>query len=156
ELPRATALRLLADHFADEPETRALLTNRATTDPHEEPRRTALQLLSRSFVQHSQAVTTLRDRSRLDSVPALRIEAFQTWAAATDACEVYEVGALALDDEHPNVRCCGIWILGFGCPGDPRGRETLRQRAQSDPEPDVRGVAAEALKAAEMLVPTRT
>ncbi|MFD3677683.1 HEAT repeat domain-containing protein [Streptomyces sp. NPDC058613] len=136
--------------------TRTLWMDRATSDPHEEPRRTALQLLSRSFVQHSQAVAALRDRSSLDSVPALRIEAFQAWAAATDACEVYEVGALALDDEHPDVRCCGIWILGFGCPGDPRGRETLQQRAQSDPEPDVRSAAAEALKAAEMLVPTRT
>ncbi|MFC3237172.1 NACHT domain-containing protein, partial [Streptomyces nitrosporeus] len=66
ETPRSAALRLLGEHFRDDPHTLTLLTDRATTDPHQTPRYMALQLLAEHFRDDPHTLTLLTDHATTD------------------------------------------------------------------------------------------
>ncbi|MFE1734456.1 NACHT domain-containing protein, partial [Streptomyces bacillaris] len=63
---RGSSLQHVVDHWGDPAAILALLTDRATTDPHEGPRQTALQLLAVQFAEEPGTLALLTDRATTD------------------------------------------------------------------------------------------
>ncbi|MFE4832235.1 HEAT repeat domain-containing protein, partial [Streptomyces sp. NPDC056672] len=149
---RYMALVLLARHWSENPETYALVRDRAVTDPHGTARYTALVLLAGHWPEKQDIYAVFRDCAVTDPESEVRLEALRLWAAEpTD--EVRDVLRVrARHDESSAVRCRAVWMLAFGWPTDQHTLPALQDLAVNDQVEDVRVAAENAVQVVEAIV----
>ncbi|MER6375807.1 HEAT repeat domain-containing protein, partial [Streptomyces mirabilis] len=144
--PRNIALQVLAQSWADDPDTAAFLRDRATNDPEPDLRQSAVQTLARCWADDSDTAALLRDRATNDPDSALRQSAVQWFAVITpDPMDAVPFLARLSDHEDASVRIAVVRALGYGWPTHPAVEPLLRDRVACDPDGEVRTTATRLL-----------
>ena len=140
---RLMVVQALAQGWPDE-HTRTLLTDRATTDSHEDIRLAAVQALAQGWPDEH-TLTQLTDRATTDDDWCVRRAAVQALAQGwPDEHTRTLLTDRATTDNHEYVRRAAVQALAQGWP-DEHTRAWLTDRATTDNHEDVRQVAVQAL-----------
>ncbi|MDZ8082353.1 MAG: HEAT repeat domain-containing protein [Nostoc sp. DcaGUA01] len=153
---RCGAIQALASNFPDDPDTRSILKDRATADNSEYVRRTAIQPLASNFKDDPDTRSILKDRATTDNSEYVRRTAIQALAKhfryQPELFEIYY--NCAVNDSfagkhhpllHSNPRHIALEIIIKQYSQHPQTLPLLRDRAQNDPDEQVREFAQKKL-----------
>ncbi|MCI3224731.1 HEAT repeat domain-containing protein [Streptomyces sp. NP-1717] len=131
---RVQALNLLGQHWSAEPETRVLICERATTDPHGSPRSTALRLLGEYWSEDPGIVALIRDRATADPEAYPRATALRLlgeyWSEDPGIVALIRDRATTDSDEDP--RATALEVLAQHWSAEPETRALICERAATD------------------------
>ncbi|MEH1941954.1 MAG: HEAT repeat domain-containing protein [Nostoc sp.] len=155
---RSAAVQGLANHFKDDPDTKTFLKERATQDEHEDVRGAAVQGLANNFKDDPDTKTTLKERATQDEHEDVRGVAVQQLAKyfkyQPELFDIYY--QCAVDDsfereeeDETNPRRIALEIIIKQYPQHPQTLPLLRDRADNDPDQQVREFAQKKLKQLE-------
>ncbi|WP_442942357.1 HEAT repeat domain-containing protein [Nostoc sp.] len=150
----------LAKNFKDDPDTKTFLKERATQDDHEDVRGAAVRALAQNFKDDPDTKTWLKERATQDDHEdvqgaAVR-ELAQHFKYQPELLEIYYHCAVnnAFKDSHnppikPNPRRIALEIIIKQFPQHDQTLPLLRDRAENDPDEQVREYAQKKLKQLE-------
>lgn len=122
---RISALETLVEHWADDAALRSFVESRSTSDSSRSVRKRALTLLADTWTERPIVAKIVRD--------------LQEQASQADPTNDGEFLRQALNESpHAEVRIEAARILGTLWPAEPRTIPLLRQRAETDPNQEVR------------------
>jgi hypothetical protein len=133
----------LAQHFRDDPQTKALLRARVVEDADEGSRRVALQALAEHFGNDPQTEALLRARAVEDADEAPRRAALQALAQhfRDDPQTKALLRARVIEDADEASRRAALQALAQHFGNDPQTKALLHARAVEDPDGRCRGAA---------------
>ncbi|MCC5608176.1 HEAT repeat domain-containing protein [Nostoc sp. CHAB 5834] len=159
---RGAAVRELAQNFKDDPDTKSILKERATQDDHEDVRGAAVRALAQNFKDDpdTKTKTWLKERATQDDHEDVRgaavRELAQHFKYQPELLEIYYHCAVdnAFKGSHnpwfkPNPRRIALEIIIKQFPQHPQTLPLLRDRAENDPDEQVREFAQKKLKQLE-------
>ncbi|MGW5133162.1 HEAT repeat domain-containing protein [Streptomyces sp. NPDC004135] len=135
---RYQALSALAQHRAEDPAVRELLTRRAVEDPARDVRQEALSVLD-DLLDDERVVALMRDRAVEDPDANVRHTALSCLIRHSGELDVAH--RLAVEDPYWFVRSDALFHLRDLRGDDPATWELARVRAVEDPDPKARGTA---------------
>ncbi|MEH2261189.1 HEAT repeat domain-containing protein [Nostoc sp.] len=157
---RSAAVRALAQNFKDDLDTKSILKERATQDTHEDVRSAAVRALAQNFKDDPDTKTWLKERATQDDHEDVRgaavRELAQHFKYQPELLEIYYDCAVdnTFKDSHnprlkPNPRYIALEIIIKQFPQHPQTLTLLRDRADNDPDEQVREFAHKKLKQLE-------
>ncbi|MBE9001138.1 HEAT repeat domain-containing protein [Nostoc sp. LEGE 12447] len=151
---RRAAVQQLANHFKDDPDTKSILKERATQDDHYDVRRAAVQQLANHFKDDPETKSILKERATKDDNWDVRRAAVQQLAKhfkyQLELFDIYHNCAVndpfeRKEDYETNPRRIALEIIIKQFPQHPQTLPLLRDRAQNDPDEQVREFAQKKL-----------
>ncbi|MCW5312572.1 NACHT domain-containing protein [Nostoc sp. KVJ3] len=152
---RFTAVQELAKNFKDDPDTITILKERATQDDNWEVRRAAVQELAKNFKDDPDTKSILKERATQDDYQYVRLAAVQELAKhfkyQLELFDIYHHCAVndPFEGSHksysPNPRRIALEIIIKQFPQHPQTLPLLRDRAENDPDEQVREFAQKKL-----------
>ncbi|MEH2096507.1 HEAT repeat domain-containing protein [Nostoc sp.] len=157
EYVRSEAVRALAQNFKNDPNTKTFLKERATQDDHENVRGAAVRVLAENFKDDPDTKTFLKERATQDDHEDVRgaavRELAQHFKYQPELLEIYYYCAVdnAFKGSHnpplkPNPRRIALDIIIKQFPQHDQTLPLLRDRAENDPDEQVREFAQKKLK----------
>ncbi|WP_251956357.1 HEAT repeat domain-containing protein [Nostoc commune] len=154
---RRAAIQALASNFKDEPDTCSILKDLATADKSGNVRRAAIQTLASNFKDEPDTHSFLKERATADDDGDVRRAAIQTLAKHfRNQPELFEIYYnCAVNDSfegshdpwsHPNPRRIALEVIIKQFPQHPQTLPLLRDKAENDPDEQVRNFAQQKLK----------
>ncbi len=152
---RRSAVQGLANNFKDDPDTKTILKECATQDDHESVRGAAVEGLANNFKDDHDTKSILKERATQDEHENVRGAAVQKLAKyfkyQPELFDIYY--NCAVDDsferkekDEPNPRRIALEIIIKQFPQHPQTLPLLRDRAENDPDEQVREFAQKKLK----------
>ncbi|MCC5603434.1 HEAT repeat domain-containing protein [Nostoc favosum] len=153
---RGAAIQGLASNFPDHPDTRLFLKDCATADDDQNVRRAAIRALASNFKDDPDTRSFLKDRATADNEGNVRRAAIQALAKYfRNQPELFEIYYnCAVNDSfegsydprfNPNPRQIALEIIIKQFPQHPQTLPLLRDRAENDPDEQVRNFAQQKL-----------
>jgi len=153
---RRAAVEELAKNFKDDPETKTILKQRAAQDDDSDVRRAAVEELAKNFKDDPETKTILKQRATQDGDNNVRGAAVQGLAKhfkyQLELFEIYYQCAVngPFKDSHepffkPNPRRIALEIIIKQFPQHDQTLPLLRDRAENDPDEQVREFAQKKL-----------
>ncbi|MBD2210010.1 NACHT domain-containing NTPase [Nostoc linckia FACHB-104] len=153
---RRAAIQELAKNFLDDPDIKTFLKDRATQDDDSDVRGAAIQELAKNFPDDPDIKTILKDRATQDDSVGVRLAAIQELAKNFKSdpamLEVfYNCGVNdSFDGSHniftTNPRYIALDIIIKQFPQHSQTLPLLREKAENDPDEEVRKFAQKKLK----------
>ncbi|MEH1975242.1 MAG: HEAT repeat domain-containing protein [Nostoc sp.] len=154
-LVRRTVVEELAKNYKDDPDTKSILKECATQDDNWYVRSTAIQELAKNFKDDPDTKSILKERATQDDDNDVRGAAVQKLAKyfkyQPELFDIYY--NCAVDDsferkknDEPNPRRIALEIIIKQFPQHPQTLPLLRDRAENDPDEQVREFAQKKLK----------
>ncbi len=151
---RRAAIRELVKNFKDDPDTKSILKEHATQDDDNDVRLVAVQELARNFKDDPDTKSILKERATQDDDNDVRVTAVQQLAKyfkyQPELFDIYH--NCAVDDsfereeeDETNPRCIALEIIIKQFPQHPQTLTLLRDRAENDPDEQVREFAQKKL-----------
>ncbi|MBN3940406.1 HEAT repeat domain-containing protein [Nostoc sp. NMS9] len=153
---RGAAIKALASNFKDDQDTRSFLKHRATADNAWDVRRSAIEALASNFKDDPDTCSILKDRATFDDDEYVRYSAIQVLAKhfrnRPDLFEIYYNCAVndSFEGSHNppykyNPRRVVLEIIIKQFPQHPQTLPLLRDKAENDPDEQVRNFAQQKL-----------
>ncbi|MEH2059911.1 MAG: HEAT repeat domain-containing protein [Nostoc sp.] len=156
---RRAAVEELAKNFKDDPNTKSILKERATQDDDNFVRCSAVQELAKNFKDDPNTKSILKERATQDDNNDVRRAAVQELAKhfkyQLELFDIYQQCAVnePFEGSHksynPNPRYIALEIIIKQFPQHPQTLTLLRDRAENDPDEQVREFAQKKLKQLE-------
>ncbi|MEH1775283.1 HEAT repeat domain-containing protein [Nostoc sp.] len=151
---RRAAVQELANHFKDDPDTKSILKERATQDDNWDVRRVAVEELANHFKDDPETKTWLKERATQDNHYNVRGAAVQQLAKyfkyQPELFDIYHNCAVndpfeRKEKDETNPRRIALEIIIKQFPQHDQTLPLLRDRAQNDPDEQVREFAQKKL-----------